>query len=354
MEQTASPQPTAPSSTSPTSHPTRMVLYLDPHAVIIAPTPNRSEISYNTPRFHALLSSIQASRGNIVPIEVRLIPGTPDRHVLISGERRLRACRLAQVPVLAIIASEGSAADDSLNRLRENTGRQDLTPWESAQQVKALQAQLQPIKNYEIAALLGVSASMVSRSLDLCSLPGDVIQAFTSPSDIQYAYVPKLKAALAKDADAVLLEAAAIQEETPRPTARRVVERIEEAVEAARHGRMRSEEAPPAATAQKSEPSTSPEAFPLEWNGQPLGHWQRDAQGKLDLHIDSRMTDALQALLMESVVQFLADNVLKAHTTSRTARAARTTQSTKDLRPSAPAAAIPAAQPTAPPEDAAV
>lgn len=332
MEQPVSPHPTVFVSTS---HPTRTVLHLDPHTVIIAPTPNRIEISYDTPRFHALLASIQASRGNIVPIEVRLIRGTPDRYVLISGERRLRACCLAQVPVLAMIAIEGAAADDGLNRLRENTGRQDLSPWETAQQVKALQAQLQPIKNYELAALLGVSASMVSRALDLCGLPGDVIQAFPSPGDIQYAYVPKLKTALAEDPDAVLLEAAAIQEENPRPTARRVVERIEEAVEAARHGRMRSEREPPAAE-QEPPPSQAPEAFLLEWDGQPLGHWQRDAQGKLDLHIDSRMTDALQALLMERVVQFLADNVLKVPTTTRITR---THKGTKNSKPNTPTVA---------------
>lgn len=332
MEQPASPHPTALSN----SRPTRTVLLLDPHVVTIAPTPNRIEISYDTPRFHALLSSIQASRGNVVPIEVRLIPGTPDRYVLISGERRLRACRLAQVPVLALIAAEGSVADDGLNRLRENTGRQDLSPWETAQQVKALQFQLQPIKNYELAALLGVSASMVSRAFDLCSLPGDVIQAFPSPGEIQYAYVPKLKAALAEDPDAVLLEAAAIQEETPRPTARRVVERIEEAVTAARRGQMRSEKEP-ATTEQAPSPSLPTEAFLLEWEGQDLGHWQRNAQGGLDLHIDSRMADAQQVMLMEKVVKFLADNVLKVRTTTRAAK------STKDPKQDIPSTTAPAA-----------
>lgn len=164
-------KPTQPTTPIPL---TRTVLYLDPNEVIIEPTPNRLEISYNTARFHGLLSNIRASRRNIVPIDVRFIPGTPGRYVLISGERRLRACRLAQVPVLVLIAASGTDANDSLNRLRENIGRQDLSPWETAQQVKAVQSQLQPIKNYELAALLGVSASMISRALDLCSLPGDI------------------------------------------------------------------------------------------------------------------------------------------------------------------------------------
>jgi len=38
VEQIASPNPTAPTSTP---HPTRTVLYLDPHEVIIVPTPSR-------------------------------------------------------------------------------------------------------------------------------------------------------------------------------------------------------------------------------------------------------------------------------------------------------------------------
>lgn len=321
MEQPALLNPTDASI----SHPTRTVLYLDPHAVIIAPTPNRIDISYDTPRFHALLSSIRASRGNVVPIEVRLIPGTPNRYVLVSGERRLRACRLAQVPVLALIAASDSAADDGLNRLRENTGRQDLSPWEAAQQVQALQVQLQPIKNYELAAILGVSASMISRALDLCSLPKDVIQAFSSPGEIQYAYVPKLKAALAEDQDAVLLEAAAIQEACPRPSARRVVERIEEAIAAARRGQMRSEEES-VATEQESSQPWLPKAFPLEWEAQSLGHWQRNVQGGLDLHIGRHMADAQQVLLMERVVQFLADNVLKVPMTARATNSKRSTK----------------------------
>lgn len=89
-------------------------------------------------------------------------------------------------------------------------------------------------------------------------------------------------------------------------------------MEAARRGQMRSE----SESASKQEPTQAlpSEACMLEWQGQLLGRWQRNAQGGLDLYIDRHMADAQQVLLMEKVAQFLADNVLTVPVTTRASR----------------------------------
>jgi ParB/RepB/Spo0J family partition protein len=280
----------------------RIVVLLDPAMVVLSTRPNRSAASFETPEFEMLYLSILANDGNVTPIEVRRLEGNPVIYELVSGERRLRACILAGVQVLAMLAEPNTESNDGLNRLRENTGRQELRPWEVGQQVRAVYEQLKPITGVELASHLGMSQAAISRALDISSLPQDMVDAFPSPLDIQVEHVKKLKTAWTQDSDAVLLATETIKEEKQRGRvvqAKDVVTRIMDAVAAATQPDF-----PLAKT-----PSVSKTTAILACDGTPYGQLKRNDRGGRELHIDSAMSDAQEGLLVKAIDAFIRHTV---------------------------------------------
>ena len=98
----------APSHSSP-SHPSSTLLLLASESIEVGASPNRLEESFDSDDFFLLADSILHNRGNVQAIAVReLAPDeipsdSPLRYRLISGARRLRACKMHQLPVLAIV-----------------------------------------------------------------------------------------------------------------------------------------------------------------------------------------------------------------------------------------------------------
>ena len=118
---------------------TDFVILLDPHSVRIPDTPNRTESAFENESFEELRRGIRAKGRNLQPIMVRWVAesdGVPAHWELVWGERRLRACRDTGVSVRAIEAKADSPAEDYLDRIRENRGRADLSPWEFCLQVR--------------------------------------------------------------------------------------------------------------------------------------------------------------------------------------------------------------------------
>ncbi|MFA6536749.1 MAG: ParB/RepB/Spo0J family partition protein [Candidatus Paceibacterota bacterium] len=99
---------------------------------------------------------------------------------LISGERRLRASRLAglsQVPVL--IRSEEDSDKMKLElAIIENLQREDLNPVDRARAFDRLAKEFN-LKHHEIAQKIGKSRMYVSNTLRLLSLPEEVISVLT-------------------------------------------------------------------------------------------------------------------------------------------------------------------------------
>jgi len=117
--------------------------------------------------------------------------------------------------------------------IRENTGRDELSPYEISQQLKYVAATLKPATQGEQAALLGISGSKVSRAEDLAALPDAMIVAFSSPREIRIKDIKALKDAWLAQPEAVLREAALIQQLTQPLTRAEVLQRYKAAVEAA-------------------------------------------------------------------------------------------------------------------------
>lgn len=134
--------------------------------------PNREQPrkQFPTEELEALSDSI-VKYGVISPITVRRVG---ERYVIIAGERRWRAARMAglsEIPVIIISADDKKAAEIALV---ENIQRSDLNPVEEAQAYAALIDQY-GLTQEEIAEQIGKSRSSVTNSLRLLDLPDAVL-----------------------------------------------------------------------------------------------------------------------------------------------------------------------------------
>lgn len=134
--------------------------------------PNREQPrkQFSQEELESLSDSI-VKYGVISPITVRRVG---ERYVIIAGERRWRAARMAglsEIPVIIISADDKKAAEIALV---ENIQRSDLNPVEEAQAYAALIDQY-GMTQEEVAEQIGKSRSSVTNSLRLLDLPDAVL-----------------------------------------------------------------------------------------------------------------------------------------------------------------------------------
>ncbi len=139
--------------------------------------PNQPRVTFDEEKLKELSSSIR-TYGVLTPILVRLSK-TAGRYTLISGERRFRASQLAGLENIPCIIDQD--ADQSGDRtlamqLVENLQRADLSPLERAHAIGALK-EAHNLSVRDIAEKLGVSKSLVQRSLEILDLPDDLMNA---------------------------------------------------------------------------------------------------------------------------------------------------------------------------------
>lgn len=295
--------------TAPASEPLQ-ILALDPHLILIPSAPNRVKDFTDDPKFEELRISVAAGGRNSQPILVRPLEGQPGRYQLVSGERRLTACLLERLLVHAmVLPAETPTAVDCIERIRENSGRDDLSPYELSQQLKHATETLKPRTQGELAALLGISVSKISRAKDLAALPDEMIEAFASPREIRIQDIKALKDAWTADPVAVL-EAAALMKQLPqRPDRAAVIQRYQKAVNASQASGDDDDDLAPCKTA---EPATQaePEAEALICHGEPVGSWTLLAPGVLDIRLEAEMSKSQRAKLLAQVREFLEKRVL--------------------------------------------
>ncbi len=107
--------------------------------------------------------------------------GMSVEYELISGERRLRASKLLQLPhVPAIIRAN---TDDARVKLElaiiENLQREDLNPVERARSFSQLVSEF-GLKHVQVAAKIGKSREYVSNSIRLLGLPTDILESLSA------------------------------------------------------------------------------------------------------------------------------------------------------------------------------
>jgi ParB family chromosome partitioning protein len=154
----------------------------------IVPDPNQPRGEFDADSLDRLANSLK-QRGQLQPIRVRW--DEVDQHyVVVIGERRWRAARLAGLESIACVVVPGTATPEEIleDQLVENCVREDLKPVEQARAYSSLMQRL-GLSQRALAEKLSVSQGQVMQALKLLELPAAVqesIDAGAVPPTIGY------------------------------------------------------------------------------------------------------------------------------------------------------------------------
>jgi ParB family transcriptional regulator, chromosome partitioning protein len=147
----------------------------------ISANPNQPRSYFDADKLQQLADSIR-EKGVIQPLLVT--QGNDNRYILIAGERRLRAAKLAgreEVPV--VVMDKGSDNESLELALIENIQRHDLNPIEEAVAYGRLMEEFH-LTQEEVAKKVGRQRSTITNVLRLLQLPktlqDDVVQGVIS------------------------------------------------------------------------------------------------------------------------------------------------------------------------------
>lgn len=152
----------------------KKLLMLKPDDII--PNANQPRKFFDEYELQTLADSISVS-GIIQPLTVR--KGESGKYILISGERRLRAAKIAglrRVPCVLHRTDETTAA---LYSLVENMQRSDLNYFEEAEAIQRLITDF-ALTQSEVSARLGMANSTVSNKLRLLKLSPEIKNRLTA------------------------------------------------------------------------------------------------------------------------------------------------------------------------------
>lgn len=102
-----------------------------------------------------------------------------DRYMIIAGERRFRAARLAGLTEVPVLLTDYDEAQIHEVSLIENIQREDLNPIEEAAAIRFLMKQ-HDMTQEEVSARLGKSRPAIANALRLLQLPESVIELLKS------------------------------------------------------------------------------------------------------------------------------------------------------------------------------
>ena len=142
---------------------------------LVEPNPNQPRKIFNEQALQELADSI-AVHGVIMPIVVNK---KGDKFMIIAGERRWRASRLAGKQTIPAIVKDYSERQVKEISLIENLQREDLNPIEAANAMKQLMDEYD-ITQEDLAERIGKSRSAVANTLRLLTLDEKVIELVSS------------------------------------------------------------------------------------------------------------------------------------------------------------------------------
>lgn len=142
---------------------------------LIDRNPDQPRKNFDEEALKELAESIKV-HGVIQPIIVKELG---DRFVIIAGERRWRASRLAGLKTIPCVVKNYSEREISEIAIIENLQREDLNPIESAKAIKNL-IQQYDLTQDEVADKIGKSRPAVANTLRLLLLPESIISLVES------------------------------------------------------------------------------------------------------------------------------------------------------------------------------
>ena len=142
----------------------------------IFPNPTQPRTEFDEEALEELADSIR-TLGVIQPITVKR---TDDgRYLIISGERRWRAARLAGLTEVPVVIKDVTESEAMELALIENLQREDLDPVEEALGIRELMTRCD-LTQEQAARKLGKSRSALANSLRLLNLPETVLELLKS------------------------------------------------------------------------------------------------------------------------------------------------------------------------------
>lgn len=263
------------------------VEFLDPARIRPSRWANRHELSFSGPEFAALKAEIADTGRNVQPIKVRPLPlqaGQPQEYEIAFGHRRHRACLELGLQVAAIV-EEMNDSRLFAEMDRENRERQNLSPWEQGMMYKRALEQGLFASQRQLASAIGAQSGNVSRAIQLASLPQEIVDAFSSPLELQYRSLDVLNPALERDAQAVLLRARELASLDTRLPGKEVLERL---------------------AGKEADAGEAPARTSLQVGGKPVGSWDKDAKGNLTVRVKAGvLSDAKERRLREFIDKLL-------------------------------------------------
>ena len=137
----------------------------------ISPNPRQPRSRFDDETLKELAASIREV-GILQPIVVRR---AGQGYEVVTGERRLRAAKLAGLGTVPVVLRDSDDADLLREALIENIHREDLNPVELAEAFRQLLDDL-GLKQEELAERVGVSRSHIANTIRLLALPLEVQQ----------------------------------------------------------------------------------------------------------------------------------------------------------------------------------
>jgi ParB family chromosome partitioning protein len=144
---------------------------------LIQPNPFQPRGDFKEQELKELAQSIK-EHGILQPLIITEGPGG-EGYVLVAGERRLQAARMAGLNSVPVIVRQVSDQERLELALIENLQREDLNPLEAAEGYRQLAEDFN-LSHGDIAAKVGKSRAAVSNTLRLLNLSKAVQKALTS------------------------------------------------------------------------------------------------------------------------------------------------------------------------------
>ena len=137
----------------------------------IDPNPDQPRKKFDKEALDELASSIK-EHGVLQPI---LVVKTDARYMIVAGERRWRAARLAGLKMMPALVSDFTKKNIAEISLIENLQRDDLNPIETACGIKQLMDDYSMTQE-TVSQQLGKSRSAIANTLRLLTLPDYIIE----------------------------------------------------------------------------------------------------------------------------------------------------------------------------------
>jgi len=140
---------------------------------LIEKNPYQTRFVFEEAQLRELADSIK-EHGVVQPVVVRPAEEA-GRYILVLGERRLRASRMAEKETIPALVRRLSPQQAAEMTVLENVVRADLNPIEQAQAFKVLSQEFK-LTQSQIAQRIGVSRESVANYMRLLRLPGPVTE----------------------------------------------------------------------------------------------------------------------------------------------------------------------------------